>query len=147
MRDHRLDYIRTLAILMVITLHTWSLAKVCAFPLLNGVYHAFEDCGVPLFLMISGALCLSAPIESISSFYRKRLWRVLLPFLIWSAVVYVLSALLHKYDEIQTWQDALRCYVPYLLTNRINYAHWFVPLILVLYLLTPLLKPALEAIG
>lgn len=147
MRDSRLDYMRVIAILMVITVHTWSLAKVTDFHILNGVYHAFEDCGVPLFLMIAGALSLSAPCESISSFYRKRCKRVLLPFLGYSMLVYILSVILGRYEDIHTWQDAVVQYVPYLMSNRINYAYWFVPLIITLYLLTPMLKPALERIG
>lgn len=147
MRDARLDYMRVIAILMVITVHTWSLAKVDSYPILNGLYHAFEDCGVPLFLMIAGALSLSAPCESISHFYGKRCKRVLLPFLGYSLVVYLLSAILGKYENIHTWQDAIVQYVPYLLTNKINFAYWFVPLIMALYLLTPMLKPGLERIG
>lgn len=147
MRDARLDTIRTIAILMVITVHTWSIAKVGAYPVLDGLYHAFEDCGVPLFLMLAGALALGRPIRSNRTFISRRMRRVLLPFLAWSLLVYVLSVVLHKYDDVQTWQDAVVNYIPMLLTNRINYAYWFVPLIAVLFLLTPLLQPALEAVG
>lgn len=147
MRDSRLDYMRVIAILMVITVHTWSLAHGCNYPILDGVYHAIEDCGVPLFLMIAGALSLSATYESISEFYRKRCKRVLLPFVGYSMLVYVLNIILGRYDDIHSWQEAVVQYVPYLMTNQINFAYWFVPLIMVLYLLTPMLKPALDRVG
>ena len=43
-RNSNLDWIRCVAILLVITVHTWSLANVSegAYPLLNGIYDAFN---------------------------------------------------------------------------------------------------------
>lgn len=145
-RDNRLDIIRSMAILLVITVHTWSLAGVDAgcHPMLNSVYDALVGCGVPLFLMISGALSLGK-VSPMREFYRKRYARLLIPFLIWSAVVYVLSAVTGKYDEVNGIADMLRLYVPYLLTNRINFAYWFVPLMALLYALTPLLQRMLQS--
>jgi len=147
MRDYRLDCIRLLALLMVITVHTWSLSGAgSVYPAFNGIYHAIEDCGVPLFVMISGALLLPGNIVSVRSFYKKRLTRVLLPFLVWATVVYILSVVMHKYDEITTWQDALLNFIPYMLTNRINYAYWYVQMIVALYLLTPFLQRMLQGL-
>lgn len=41
---------------------------------------------VPLFVMISGALLLPVREESLGAFYKKRIPRVLIPLLIWSAL-------------------------------------------------------------
>lgn len=41
---------------------------------------------VPLFVMITGALLLPVREESLGAFYRKRIPRVLIPLLIWSAL-------------------------------------------------------------
>lgn len=100
--------------------------------------------GVPLFVAISGALLLSEAPQPLPVFFRKRLSRVLLPFLLWASAVYVVGVVAHQYPDIHTAQDALACYVPYLLGNRINLSHWFVWMILALYLLTPLLQRALH---
>lgn len=125
--------------------HTWSLAgiDIAQHHLLAGVYDAFIGCGVPLFLMISGALSLGK-CDSFRTFYRKRYVRLLVPFLIWSFLIYILSFFVGKYEEVHNWGEALRCYVPFLMTNRINYAYWFVPLMALLYLLTPFLQRMLR---
>lgn len=148
-RDNRLDGIRCIAITLVIMVHTWSLARVDAttYPLLGRIYDSIVCMGVPLFLMLSGALQLSRPIESISSYYRKRFQRLLIPFFIWSGIVYILSSVVGKYEEISDAGDALRLYVPYLLENKINMAYWYVGLIAVLYILTPFLQKAIQGCG
>lgn len=49
---------------------------------------AFVRPCVPLFVMLTGALCL--PVASgMGKFYRKRIPRVLIPFLIWSVLYYM----------------------------------------------------------
>ena len=142
-----LDVLRALAILMVVTVHTWSLAHIDAeaHPILNVVYALFYRCGVPLFVMISGALQLSAPIRPLGDFYKHRYLRILIPFLIWSIVIYVLSCMAGKYPDIHSLRDGVLCYIPYMLTNRINEAYWFIGLIVALYAVTPFLQRALQA--
>ena len=144
-RNTLLDWLRALAIIMIVTVHTWSLAHIDseAHPTLTLCYRLFHWWGVPLFVMISGALQLSSPISSITQYYKKRYIRILVPFFIWSLVVYAISCFVGKYAEINTIWDALRFYLPYLLTNRINEAYWFMGLIVVLYGLTPFLQRAL----
>lgn len=142
-----LDILRALAILMVVTVHTWSLAHIDAdtYPVLSLVYALFYRCGVPLFVMISGALQLSAPIRPIGDFYKKRYLHILIPFFFWSAVVYTLSCFAGKYPDIHSLSEGLLCYIPYMLTNRINEAYWFIGLIIALYAITPFLQRTLQA--
>lgn len=141
-----LDVLRALAILMVVTVHTWSLAHIDAeaHPVLATCYRLFYQCGVPLFVMISGALQLSAPVRPLGAFYKHRYLRILIPFFIWSAVIYVLSCLAGKYPDIHSLRDGVLCYIPYMLTNRINEAYWFIGLIVALYAITPFLQRALQ---
>ena len=145
-RNALIDWLRALAILMVITVHTWSLAHISSdtYPVLTIIYQCFYHCGVPLFVLLSGALQLSAPIQPFGAFYKKRYTRILIPFFIWSLIVYILSIIAGKYADIHTLKDALIYYIPYLLTNRINEAYWFVGLIAALYLITPLLQRDLQ---
>lgn len=145
-RSAFIDWLRALAILMVITVHTWSLAHIDAeaFPVLAAVYHLFYRWGVPLFVMLSGALQLSSPQGSLRTFYTKRFKRILIPFLIWSTMVYALSCMVGKYADIHSVGQALLSFIPYMLTNRINEAYWFIALIVVLYAITPFLQRALQ---
>lgn len=145
-RNAFIDGLRALAILMVVTVHTWSLARIDAevHPVLATIYSLFYRWGVPLFVMISGALQLSAPTQPLGIFYKKRYTRILIPFLIWSLVVYAMSIFAGKYEAIHSIGQALLFYIPYMLTNKINEAYWFIGLIVVLYAVTPFLQRALQ---
>lgn len=86
-----LDNARIAAILAVVILHS-AVSGVVDTDLGSGywwagnLYSAFSRWCVPVFVMISGALLLSpARQESLGTFYRKRMSRVLWPFLFWSA--------------------------------------------------------------
>lgn len=142
-----LDLIRTIAILLVIMQHAWTglqldepLAGWGRFP-----YHALVVMGVPLFFMLSGALMLDARILPIRQFLGRRFKRLLLPYLLWGTAIYVLSAAMHKYPEVCSVSDALRCYIPYLLSGSINASYWYLFVLIGLYLLTPFLQRALSA--
>lgn len=87
-----LDFMRFIAMFAVICCHSTdpfnyvqggeNLAQIKFW---GQIYGAFVRPCVPLFVMISGALLLPVREES-SVFYRKRIPRVLWPFLIWSTI-------------------------------------------------------------
>lgn len=52
----------------------------------GAIWGTFARVAVPLFVMITGALLLPLREQSSEEFYKKRILRVLWPFLIWSAV-------------------------------------------------------------
>ena len=106
-------------------------------------YKLFYQCGVPLFVILSGALQLSSPITSFGQYYKKRYIRILVPFVFWSIIVYILSCFIGKYEDVHSLWEGLTHYIPFLLTNRINEAYWFMGLIIVLYGITPFLQRAL----
>lgn len=146
-RNPAYDILRVVAIFLVVTLHAWSMLDMDnpEYGLCYTFYRILVLPGVPLFVAISGALLLSETPQPLAVFFRKRLSRVLLPFLIWSGVIYVVSLLAHQYPDIHSRKDALLSYIPYLLENRINLSHWFVWMILMLYLITPLLQRMVQA--
>lgn len=149
-RDIRLDWIRTLAILLVITVHTWSLSGIDGnlHPMMNVLYNATDCLGVPLFLMLSGALLLGGEnSSSLSHFYRKRYKRLLIPFLIWATIVFLISLFVGKYTDIHTTLEAASKYIPYMLENKINSAYWFVALMTVLYAITPFIRGIVKRLG
>ena len=144
-RNILLDWLRSLAIIMIVTVHTWSLAHIdsSVHPILAMCYKLFYQCGVPLFVILSGALQLSSPISSFRQYYKKRYIRILVPFIFWSIIVYMLSCFAGKYDEVNTIWDGLSHYLPFLMSNSINETYWFMGLIIVLYGITPFLQRAL----
>ncbi len=74
---------------------------------------------------------------SVFDFYKKRFIRILIPFVFWATVVYAISSVMGKYDYIHSVRDAFVNYIPALLFHRINVAYWYIYLILLLYVLTP----------
>lgn len=141
-----LDLIRVVAILLVIMQHAWSVlgldepaAGDCRY-----VYQALVVMGVPLFFMLSGALMLGTSPLPITDFLSRRFKRLLIPYLLWGTVVYVISAMMHKYPDIHTSMDILHYYLPYLLSGEINASYWYIFVLIGLYLLTPFVQRALS---
>jgi len=136
-----LDALRALAIVMVVAVHTVSnlMYKYNTLPpswwwIANGVDSLSRAC-VPLFVMVSGALLLAPEREeSLSTFFGKRLRKVLLPFLVWT-VIYVLWRLFFHQETLSA-DDILTGFYEGTLYGHL----WFVYMLLGLYLATPLLR-------
>lgn len=146
-RNPAYDILRVVAITLVAILHAWSMLDMDT-PSYGMLYHFYRILvlpGVPLFVAISGALLLSEAPTPLPTFFRKRLSRVCIPFLIWGSFIYVVCIVAKQYTDIHSTKEAVQNYLPYLLENRINLSHWFVWMILALYLITPLLQRMLQA--
>lgn len=149
-RNWNIDLTKALAMVLVVMHHTWSIFELDN-PNLGVIcdsYRAISSTGVLLFVFVSGALLLSRPSEPFKIFYKKRLYRLLIPFLFFSIVTYVISLYMGTY----TWwkgdlTTAFLRFIPSLLENEINVMHWFVYMLLSLYLLTPFIQRALATIS
>ncbi len=141
-RDIGLDIVRSVAILLVILQHSWSGLH------LDGQSGAFSYwfysvlcVGVPLFVMLSGALNLGK-VAPVRDFLTRRFRRILLPFFLWATVVFLISAFVGKYPEVHSFRTGVSAYFTGLLDGGINKAYWFVYMLAGLYLVTPLLQRA-----
>ncbi len=90
-RVEYLDILRALSMLSVVFLHTVAgnlrANYGSAVWHLSNVLSSLVDTAVPLFFMISGALLLgSAKTLSLDYTLKKRVPRVLVPFVVWSLV-------------------------------------------------------------
>lgn len=135
------DLIRTYAILMVVCVHAASP------PMLNfseispsawwvsNILFSYAHQGVPLFIMVSGLLLLDpTKIESMSTFFRKRLMKVVLPFFFWSLFYYLWRIFFN--EENLTFYQAVKI----MAEGPVYYHLWFIYLIVGLYLATPILR-------
>ena len=143
----RFDYIdlmRAIAITMVVAIHVASTyfynSEMAAAATSNWKASAwvmsFLRPAVPLFLMISGTLLLqpSKASESISHFFRKRISRILAPFVIWSAAF--ICWRIFFLNEALTLGDAISAFF-----KDTVYVHfWFMYVLLALYMMTPVLR-------
>src|ERR1700743_3443674 len=93
-KHHQLDWInnlRIVAMFLVVVLHTTSPMLMAygkepdSYWLIADFYNALARFGVPVFVMITGALLLHREYE-LGDFLKRRLTRILWPFLFWSFV-------------------------------------------------------------
>lgn len=144
------DIIRAIAILMVICIHCMMPLKeslvagslslsnwICAF------YYTLISAGVPMFFMLSGALLLSKQ-EPWLEFYKKRLKRIIIPFIIWSVIVYFLSTFIHPRGNVVFY---VKDFFTLLCTKGVNAAYWFVYMLLGFYLITPLCRKLVQKLS
>jgi len=140
MKNRRYDYdvLRVCSMLGVVYLHT------AAGSLRSFNYHVlwgFSDLvtalvtpAVPLFFMMSGALLLSAEkTADLGQLFRKRIPKVLIPLLTWSAVVILYSLLRHNPEGALTSLSRL-------LNTPAVVPYWFLYALIPMYLLSPMLK-------
>ena len=85
------DIIRFVAILIVFSIHCMAgldaQRNTGSNIFVSNLFHAFQGIGVPLFVLLSGALLLGRQ-ESPSDFLKKRIVRVLIPFFSWSVILF-----------------------------------------------------------
>ena len=85
-----LDFVKFIAIFMMIAVHCTDNVTPAErsepwYNLWGSFYGSFMRPAIPLFVMVTGALLLPVK-ENISAFYKKRLTRLIVPFIIWSVL-------------------------------------------------------------
>lgn len=134
------DLIRTVAITMVIMYHATTEPYKVGDPVLwlsVSVYQSLVLMGVPLFVMLSGALLLqpSKVDEPIRVFMKKRLARIGIAFVFWSAIYFAWDYFIN-HAAVTPYYIAKS-----MLNGGAYYQFWFIYLIMGLYLVTPILRP------
>jgi surface polysaccharide O-acyltransferase-like enzyme len=138
------DLIRTVAIVLVILLHTAiephpidiviTPDVVTRWWTVN-IYDSIARPCVPLFIMLSGALLLqpSKEKEPLGDFLKKRLSRIGLPLIFWGAIYFAWNYFVN--NQPLTWNTVEQGIIwgPYV-------HFWFLYMLLGLYLITPLLR-------
>lgn len=138
-----INNLRVIALYAVIVLHTSAvlLAQYGKVPfndwLTADLYNAIVRFAVPVFVMITGALLLHREYE-LGDFFKKRLSRVITPFLFWS-LVYIGYSWYN--DEITFGADAWANtkQVLHLLKTGSSYHLWYVYMLIGLYFVIPVI--------
>lgn len=140
-----LNDLRILAALAIIFVHVAQASlnlpdDINSFAWWTGnLYLSFSLWGVPVFVMISGALLLSPQREypTLSSFYMKRINRLLVPILFWT-IFYISWSYLRSVVNDREFD------VEQMLSNLLSgrpYPHmWYLYMALGLYVFTPYLR-------
>lgn len=154
------DLLRFVAIMMVICIHCTDPFNVSPearsnpeYNLWGSIYGAFLRPCVPLFVMLTGMLLL--PIQQdMGQFYKKRMMRVIVPFLIWSLLYNLFplltgimgwdSSILTKMfayageNPSQSWESSLHnIYMIPFNFNIYTIPLWYIYMLIGLYLFMP----------
>jgi surface polysaccharide O-acyltransferase-like enzyme len=133
------DVVRIIAIYLVVQAHTEytvnSFSATMFFDKLNVL-------GVPLFVLLSGALLLGKQ-ESYKIFFRKRCMKVLLPWVVWTLLYMAYFFNLHHSqvmsDFFTSGSSLFSQWFRFFFRTFMS-SLWFLPLIFSIYLLTPVLR-------
>ena len=127
-----INYLKAFAIILVVVYHACNLTGVSymSMPSIRFSY-ALRTIHVPLFILIAGYLCHRQPLRS---FYGKKIRRILVPFLLMSALNLLLNNILptgysHGSSLLSQLADAFVC----------GQLYWFCYCLLIMFALAPLL--------
>ena len=139
-----LEVLRLVACILVVGVHVsaFNLEQVPVeslnFKVMNGL-----DClsilGVPLFVMISGALFLAPSYEvTVKKFYTRKIPRIVFLYFFWLLFYNVVNFL--ENGTVWNFTNVKKQIVLESLLGKGMYHMWYLPMLAVLYLLTPFLK-------
>ena len=148
--NYPVDLIRTIAIIMVILVHASFFpykipGEITPTVLVNwftaDIFGAIGYLGVPLFVMLSGALLLdpAKADEPMGVFFKKRFNRIGLPLIFWTVVYFIWSFNVwgKPITLLNIGQGLISGSYPIL---------WFLYLLVGLYLVTPILRTLVKYI-
>ncbi|MFP4013819.1 MAG: acyltransferase [Chitinispirillaceae bacterium] len=133
------DLLKIVSIMGVITIHSAAPLLVsydragAQFWWAGNIYNSLSRWCIPVFFMISGAFLIPKANGSLSHFFKRRLQRILLPFLLWSFVYFLWR--IHINGEDLLFSD----FFSLLIEGPIYYHLWFFYVLIVLYLFAPVL--------
>lgn len=126
-RDLTISFMRMIAMISIVLCHMMQYYEMELAWWLNT--------GVQIFLCISGYLYSRKPIQSICIFYRKNFFKILIDYEI--VIIAALLAMCFFTDMVLPVSEIVGCFLT--IKTIAGGAHlWFVPVILLCYLLTPI---------
>ncbi len=136
------DLIRVAAVLCVLLLHaandltlqTMSDLEIWRWCVVD-IYQSIGRMGVPLFVMLTGALLLapSKRDEELGFFFKKRFSRIGLPFLFWGIVYFL-------WDIYVENQPVTQGFIVNGILTGPYFTFWYLYMLVGLYLVTPILR-------
>jgi len=137
------DLLRLMAIIGIIFCHTsvyYVIGDMGSFNFyISSFYDCLRDFSVPVFVMLSGALLLNRK-DSLIPFFKKRLSRILIPFIFWAAMYVIYSFIYIRKSAIL--EDAINIFLGK--GNTFGVIFWFVWMIIIVYIAIFIINKAVE---
>lgn len=150
-RNSNLDLLRIIACVFVILVHTSSI--LVNMKIADGgwkavhIYNSVAHSGNALFLMISGSLLLSEDYcFSPKKFYTKNFVRLLAAYFSWLVIYNIAGVIRYVFIYHGEFSTAVVLdAVKNVIRGIADYHFWFIPMLLGLYLLLPMLRAVCHA--
>ena len=141
------DYLRVLAVLMVIGIHVFKTdfsdgliqnERICSIQ--QSIEIWFESTNV-IFVMLSGAFLLKYKEESLSQFFKRRFSKVLIPMVVYYLFYVWITQIITDFSL-----DSLRyVFLNFITANNPSFPHfWFMYMLLSVYIAIPFLRYMLK---
>ena len=140
-----INYFRGIAIILIVLGHCYGLAGWDISTNTEKLFYSLTLNGSVYFVFISGFLYnhIFYPRFEYKKFIQKKMQFVLLPYLLCSLVPVLLTVFIG--DGGNFLPDSLRgnpflATIWYLITGRINFAYWYIPMIMIVFAISPLIN-------
>ena len=140
-RQYHLDYLRVFASIAIILLHVTA-QNMPYVELVGTEWNIYNICnsasrwGVPVFVMMSGALFLPREIH-IKTLYTKYISRMVIAYVVWSAFYAIFDPVKNMIFS-EEYQTTLIEIIGSFISGAVHL--WFLPMIIGLYMCIPLIK-------
>lgn len=149
MRNVKIDFIKTMAIIFVVSIHVLA-GKLVEFKmgqefLVVSFYRSLVSSAVPLFFMSSGVLLFHPQKEiTIRDICYKYIPRILIALFFWASIYEVIQAY-YRYRQVGILERAnISLVLKNILFFQHNYHLYFLYIMLVFYLFTPMIKKIID---
>ncbi|MBE6070885.1 MAG: hypothetical protein E7208_02885 [Clostridium butyricum] len=139
-RDLNIDIMRVICSIFIVIIHIIDFYFLSYNQVGNSFWqfiNIFESSirfAVPIFFMISGALLIKNFNESIKNFYKKRLFKLVVPYILIS-IAYSIGNQIIKTNTV-----SVNSIVKNIISFDAHYHLWFFEPLIILYLITPLIR-------
>lgn len=149
-RNSKIDFIKMIATFFVIGIHSIAPA-LYEYPISSKswyiiiIYRAIISPAVPLFFICSGALLFDKEKDvNINNIFKKYILRIIIALFFWSSI-YEIMRIIYSYLETKMpLKDLIYSGVLNVLQFKHNYHFYFIYLMLLFYLFTPIIKIFLQ---
>ncbi|HOO79285.1 MAG TPA: acyltransferase family protein [Lachnospiraceae bacterium] len=143
-RNYYLDNLRVIACVLIVGVHVSAYnledRAIGSFPfLITNAYDCLAIIGVPLFVMISGALLLQDSYKiTFRKLFRHKIPRLVIAYFFWLTFFNVINCYQEGYGY--SWDSIKHNIILNTLLGNGIYHLWFIPMIIGIYLLIPFFK-------
>lgn len=137
-----INYFRGVAIIFIVLGHCYDLSQWDRTSDIAKIFHSITLNGSVYFVFISGFLFhhIFYPKFEYKKFMVKKIKYVLIPYLCLSVIPIIYTVFLKNGGEFlpDSWRSQpLLAVFWYLITGRISYAYWYIPMAMILFTVSP----------